>query len=50
MGAVIDVDSDDETHEKPWRVKHDDSDVEDCTAQDLQKILCDDFDDFESLL
>ena len=50
VGTVIDADSDDETHEKLWRVKYDDSDVEDCTEQDLQKILCDDFDQFEALL
>ena len=50
MGTVIDADSDDETHEKLWRVKYDDSDVEDCTVQDLQKTLCDDFEVFESML
>jgi len=50
VGTVVEVDSDDETHEKLWRVKYDDSDVEDCTGKDLQKILCDDFDEFEKLL
>ena len=50
VGTVVEVDSDDETHEKLWRVKYDDSDVEDCTGKDLQKILCDDFEEFEKLL
>ena len=50
VGTIIDADSDDETHEKLWRVKYDDSDVEDYTEQDLQKILCDDFGQFEELL
>jgi hypothetical protein len=50
VGTVIDADSDDETHEKLWQVKYDDLDVEDYTVQDLQKILCDNSEAFESML
>ena len=50
MGMITDADTDSDTHEKIWHVRYDDSDSEDCTEADLQKILCDDFDEFEATL
>ena len=50
VGTITNVDADNETNEKIWHVHYDDSDSEDCTEADLQKILCDDFNEFEALL
>ena len=50
VGMITDADTDSDTHEKIWHVRYDDSDSEDCTEADLQKILCDDFDEFEAML
>jgi hypothetical protein len=50
VGIITDVGADNEMHEKIWHVRYGDSDSEDCTEADLQKILCDDFNEFEALL
>jgi hypothetical protein len=50
VGMITDADTDSDTHEKIWHVRYDDSDSEDCTEADLQKILCDDFNEFEAIL
>ena len=46
----METDKDTDTNEQIWHVKYDDSDSEDYDEQELQKILCDDFAAFESLL
>ena len=50
VGTIIDTDKDADTKEQIWHVKYDDSDSEDHDENELQKILCDDFALFNSLL
>ena len=50
VGTIVETDKDTDTNEQIWHVKYDDSDSEDYDEQELQKILCDDFAAFESLL
>jgi hypothetical protein len=50
VGTITDTDTDADTNEQIWHVKCDDSDSEDYNEHELQKVLCDDFAAFNSLL
>ena len=50
VGTITNIDTDEDTNENLWHVQYDDSDSEDYTEDELAKILCDDYAEFEALL